>query len=42
MRYSVQQGFVVLDENTNVVDWFDTEEDAIAAAEEMEEDGDVT
>lgn len=28
MRYITNFGFVVLDENDDVVDWFDTEEDA--------------
>lgn len=36
-KYTVQQGFLVLDENSNIVDWFDTEEDAEAYAEELEE-----
>lgn len=35
-RYTIQEAVVVLDENSDVVDWFDTLEDAEAYAEELE------
>lgn len=35
-RYTIQDAVVVLDENSDVVDWFDTLEDAEAYAEELE------
>lgn len=34
--YTVNQGYVVLDENSDLVDWFDTEEDAYEFIEELE------
>ena len=39
MAYTVNSGFVVLDDNSEVVDWFDTEEDAYAYIDELEKDG---
>lgn len=36
-KYTVNQGYVVLDENSDIVDWFDTLEDAKTYAEELEE-----
>ena len=36
-RYTIQDAVVVLDENSDVVDWFDTLEDAEAYIEELEE-----
>ncbi len=39
-KFTVQQGYVVLDENSEVVDWFDTYDDAEEYAnglEDMEE-----
>ena len=36
-KYTVNQGYVVLDENSEVVDWFDTLEDAEEYVEELEE-----
>ena len=35
-RYTIQDAVVVLDENSDVVDWFDTVEDAEAYVEELE------
>ena len=35
-RYMIQDAVVVLDENSDVVDWFDTLEDAEAYVEELE------
>lgn len=35
-RYTIQDAVIVLDENSNVVDWFDTVEDAEAYVEELE------
>lgn len=35
-RYTIQDAVVVLDENSNVVDWFDTVEDAEAYVEELD------
>ena len=35
-RYTIQEAIVVLDENSDVVDWFDTLEDAEAYVEELE------
>ena len=37
-RYSICEGFVVLDENSEIVDWFDTFEDVESYVEEQEED----
>ena len=37
-KYSICEGFVVLDENSEVVDWFDTLEDAETYVEEREEE----
>ena len=35
-HYEINQGYVVLDENMEVVDWFDTLEDAEKYVEELE------
>ena len=35
-RYTIQEAAVVLDENSNLMDWFDTVEEAEAYAEELE------
>ena len=35
-EYTINQGYVVLDENSEIVDWFDTIEEAEAYVEEME------
>ena len=37
IRYTIQEAIVVLDENSDVMDWFDTVEDAEAYIEELEE-----
>ena len=34
--YTIQEAVVVLDENSDVVDWFDTVEDAEAYVENLE------
>lgn len=34
--YTINQGYVVLDENSEVVDWFDTIEEAEDCVEKME------
>ena len=36
-RYTIQEAVVVLDENSDVMGWFDTVEDAEAYIEELEE-----
>lgn len=36
-KYEINQGYVVLDENMEVVDWFDTFEEAEQFVEENEE-----
>ena len=36
-RYTIQEAIVVLDENSDVMDGFDTVEDAEAYIEELEE-----
>lgn len=36
-KYSICEGFVVLDENSEVVDWFDTQDEAESYVEELEE-----
>ena len=36
-RYTIQDAVVVLDENLEVMDWFDIVEDAEAYVEELEE-----
>ena len=36
-NYEINQGYVVLDENMEVVDWFDTLEEAEKYVEELEE-----
>lgn len=36
-RYTIQEAVVVLDENSDVVDWFDTVEDAEAYVENLDE-----
>lgn len=35
-RYTIQEAIVVLDENSDVMDWFDTLEDAETYVEELE------
>ena len=35
-RYTIQDAVVVLDENSEVMDWFDTVEDAEAYIEKLE------
>ena len=35
-NYTINQGYVVLDENSEIVDWFDTMEEAEAYVEELE------
>ena len=35
-RYTTQEAVIVLDENSDLVDWFDTVEDAEAYVEELE------
>lgn len=35
-NYTINQGYVVLDENSEIVDWFDTMEEAEACVEELE------
>lgn len=35
--YTINQGYIVLDENSNMVDWFDTIEEAEECVEELEE-----
>lgn len=35
-KYTISEGFVILDENSNVVDWFDTEQKALEYVEELE------
>ena len=37
-KYSICKGFVVLDENSEIIDWFDTEEEAETFAEELEDE----
>ena len=37
MSYTINQGYVVLNENSEVVDWFDTLEDAEEYVEQLEE-----
>lgn len=37
-KYTVNQGYVVLDENGEIVDWFDTQEEAEEYAESLEQD----
>lgn len=37
-KYTVNQGYVVLNENSEVVDWFDTFEEADEYAEELNEE----
>lgn len=36
MRYTICEGYVVLNENSEIVDWFDTEEEAQQCIEELE------
>lgn len=36
-KYTIQEAVVVLDENSDVMDWFDSAEDAEAYVEELEE-----
>ena len=36
-KYTVNEGYIVLDENMEVVDWFDTLEEAEEYAEELNE-----
>ena len=35
-KYTIQEAVVVLDENSDVVDWFDTVEDAETYVENLE------
>lgn len=35
-KYTIQKGFVILDENLEVVDWFDTEDEAEDYVNELE------
>lgn len=35
-RYTIQEAVVVLDENSEIMEWFDTVEDAEAYVEELE------
>lgn len=35
-RYTVTEGYIVLDENSEVVDWFDTEDEAYSHIEKLE------
>ena len=35
-RYTIQDAFIVLDENSDIVDWFDSYEDAEAYVEDLE------
>ena len=37
-RYTIQEAVVVLDENSEVMDWFDTVEDAEAYVERLEKE----
>lgn len=37
-NYTINQGYVVLDENSQIIDWFDTMEEALELIEELEED----
>ena len=37
-RYTIQDAVVVLDENSEVMDWFDTVEDAEAYVKELEKE----
>lgn len=37
-KYTIQEAFIILDENSNVVGWFDVFEDAEAYVEDMEEE----
>lgn len=38
MAYTISQGYIILDENSEIVDWFDTLEEAESFIEESEED----
>lgn len=38
MSYEINQGYVVLNENGEVVDWFDTLEDAELYVEQLEKE----
>lgn len=35
-KYSICEGFVVLDENSEIVDWFDTQDEAESYVEELD------
>ena len=35
-RYTVVEGFIVLDENSEIVDWYDTEDEAYEHIEKLE------
>lgn len=37
-KYTIQEAVVVLNENSNMVDWFDSWEDAELFVEDMEEE----
>lgn len=36
-KYTITEGFIVLDENSNIVEWFDTEEEAQSFIDEQED-----
>lgn len=36
MTYTVNKGYVILDENSEIIDWFDTLEDAEEYIRELE------
>lgn len=36
-KYTINQGYVVLDKNSEIVDWFDTYDDAEQYVEQLEE-----
>lgn len=38
MKYRVKQAFVLLDDNSDIVDWRETQEEADTAALDMEQD----
>ena len=37
-KYTINEGYIVLDENSNMVDWFDTMEEAEEYVKELEEE----
>ena len=36
-KYTINQGYIVLDENSEVVEWFDTEDEAYEYIEGLED-----